>query len=46
MKINKVLADEKNVSMRTAEVYHARVFAKLRVRSTAELATLLARSEI
>jgi len=43
-KLNKVIADELNVSMRTVEVYRARVYAKLAVRSAAELATLLARS--
>jgi two-component system response regulator DctR len=41
-KLNKVIADELNVSMRTVEVYRARVYAKLGVRSSAELATLLA----
>jgi two-component system response regulator DctR len=44
-KLNKVIADEMAVSMRTVEVYRARVYAKLKVRSSAELATLLARSE-
>ncbi len=41
-KLNKVIADDMNVSMRTVEVYRARVYAKLGVRSAAELATLLA----
>lgn len=41
-KLNKVIADELHVSMRTIEVHRARVYAKLGVRSAAEVATLLA----
>jgi two-component system response regulator DctR len=40
-KLNKVIADELNVSVRTIEVHRARVYAKLGVRSAAEVATLL-----
>jgi len=43
-KLNKVIADELNVYMRTVEVHRARVFAKLGVGSAAELATLLAKT--
>lgn len=43
-KLNKVIADEMHVSIRTVEVYRARVYAKLGVRSAAEVATLLAKS--
>lgn len=42
-KLNKVIADELNIAMRTVEVHRARVFSKLGVRSSAELATVLAR---
>lgn len=45
-KLNKVIADELNVAMRTVEVHRARVFAKLGVRSAAELATWLAQEQM
>lgn len=41
-KMNKVIADELSIAIRTVEVTRARVFAKLGVRSAAELATFLA----
>ena len=40
-RLNKVIADELCVSVRTVEVHRARVFSKLGVRSAAELATYL-----
>jgi two-component system, LuxR family, response regulator DctR len=41
-KLNKVIGDELHIAVRTVEVHRARVFAKLSVRSAAELATWLA----
>lgn len=41
-KLNKIIADELCVAVRTVEVHRSRVFEKLGVRSAAELATLLA----
>lgn len=40
-KLNKIIASELEISMRTVEVHRSNVFEKLRVRSSAELATLL-----
>ena len=42
-KLNKVIADDLGIAVRTVEVHRARVYAKLSVRSAAEVATLLAR---
>jgi two-component system response regulator DctR len=43
-KLNKVIADELCIAVRTVEVHRARGFAKLGVRSAAEAATVLAQS--
>jgi two-component system response regulator DctR len=42
-KLNKVIADELEISMRTVEVHRSNVFDKMGVRSAVELATLLGR---
>lgn len=42
-KMNKVIADELNIAMRTVEVHRAHVFEKMGVRSAVELTQLLAR---
>lgn len=42
-KLNKVIADELCIAIRTVEVHRSRMFAKLGVHSAAELATVLAR---
>jgi two-component system, LuxR family, response regulator DctR len=41
-KLNKVIADELQIAMRTVEVHRARIFSKMGVRSAVELAGLLA----
>lgn len=43
-KLNKVIADELDIAMRTVEVHRARIFEKMGVRSAVELAQLLASS--
>lgn len=43
-KMNKVIADELGISMRTVEVHRARILEKMGVRSAVELASLIAQS--
>ena len=40
-KLNKVIADELNVSVRTVEVHRAHIFDKMQVKTAVELAGLL-----
>jgi Response regulator len=40
--LNKVIADELQISMRTVEVHRANLFEKMGVRTAVELAQLLA----
>ncbi|HEY1058070.1 MAG TPA: response regulator [Limnobacter sp.] len=42
-RLNKVIAADLDISMRTVEVHRANVFEKLKIRSAAELATLLSK---
>lgn len=42
-KLNKIIADELCIAMRTVEVHRARIFEKMNVRSAVELSQLLAR---
>ncbi len=44
--MNKVIADELNIAMRTVEVHRSHVFEKMGVKSAVELATLLAENGI
>lgn len=44
-KMNKVIADELGIAVRTVEVHRARIFDKMGVKSAVELATLLGQIE-
>jgi two-component system response regulator DctR len=40
-KLNKVIADELNISMRTVEVHRANLFDKMKVKTAVDLANLI-----
>jgi two-component system response regulator DctR len=40
-KLNKVIADELGIAMRTVEVHRSRIFEKMQVRSAVELSQVL-----
>lgn len=42
-KLNKVIADELNIAMRTVEVHRSHIFEKMQVRSAVELSQMLGR---
>ncbi|MDE2047416.1 MAG: response regulator transcription factor [Betaproteobacteria bacterium] len=44
-RLNKVIADQLGISMRTVEVHRSRIFAKLKVRSAVEMVNLLNRTQ-
>lgn len=44
--MNKIIADELNIAMRTVEVHRSHIFEKMGVKSAVELATLLAENTI
>jgi two-component system, LuxR family, response regulator DctR len=43
-RLNKIIADDLGISMRTVEVHRARIFAKMGVRSAVELTNLLSKN--
>lgn len=45
-KMNKVIADQLDIAMRTVEVHRSRIFARMGVRSAVELANLMSRMSL
>jgi two-component system response regulator DctR len=45
-KMNKVIADELHIAMRTVEVHRAHIFVKMGVKSAVELSSLLAEMQV